>query len=129
MDAFSSAKMMYAAVSMNEKQAAMKDKMKSTFSFRRGKRDKDDGTVATETGGEGIDEEGQADVEELAGFSPQLSLWKGGFCLGALATIGTNLFTWVTFGGPIHIIGGTATTLASTVAAYNEVTMDDINSK
>jgi hypothetical protein len=120
MDAVTSAKMMYSAVSMNEKQAALKERMASTF--RRGKRDKDKSVDDDE-------EEGANDVEELAGFSPKEALWKGGSVLAAAATIGTNIFTMAVFGDPLTFITATVATGTSTTVAYREVTMDSIDSR
>ena len=120
--------MMYAAASANQQKEAMKEKMSGLF--RRGKRDKvapagSDDTKPLNPGAE----DGAEDVEELADFNTKDALWKGGCVMGAMATIGTNMFTWVAFGGPLHVIGGTVAVVASSVVAYNEVTMDDINSK
>jgi hypothetical protein len=115
MDAFTSARMMYAAVSMNEKQAELKEKMASPF--HRGKRDKDNTD----------EEDGAEDVEELAGFSSKEALWKGGSVLAAVATIVTNMFTLAAFGGPLHWITAAVSGSTATVVAYREVTMEDID--
>lgn len=113
---------MYSSVNMNEKQAEIELEL---MKIRRRKTDKDRSQAFTEAN-DGFDDEFEDDTP---GARAKSALWKTSTVGMALATIGANVFSVISFAGLTNMIACGVASLTSSVIAVRSVIMQDENSE